>query len=213
MNENKVGYIYILTNKSFPDLVKIGYADDIDKRLETLNSNSGLPYSFKKYATYRVEERLEDIKLHTIIDKLNPSLRTVEENDGKKRIREFFKITKEDAYLLFEAIAEISGTADRLVCYATKKEQEAIKERELQINRHHFKEIEFHSSLTNKSYYTKTNEKGTLSVYEKETNIEVPNNSKPSKKQIILQALKDLNVDASNKETLYQLMRKLQKNV
>ena len=181
--------------------------------METLNSNSGLPYSFKKYATYRVKERLEDIKLHTIIDKLNPSLRTVEENDGKKRIREFFKITKEDAYLLFEAIAEISGTADRLVCYATKKKQEAIKERELQINRHHFKEIEFHSSLTNKSYYTKTNEKGTLSVYEKETNIEVPNNSKPSKKQIILQALKDLNVDASNKETLYQLMRKLQKNV
>ncbi len=207
------GVIYILTNKSFPDLVKIGYADDIDKRLETLNSNSGLPYSFKKYATYRVEERLEDIKLHTIIDKLNPSLRTVEENDGKKRTREFFKITKEDAYLLFEAIAEISGTADRLVCYATKKEQEAIKERDLQINRHHFKEIEFNSSLTNKSYYTKTNEKGTLSVYERETNIEVPNNNNPSKKQIILWALKDLNIEASNKETLYQLMRKLQKNI
>ena len=60
---------------------------------------------------------------------------------------------------------------------------------------------------------TKTNEKGTLSVYETKTNIEVPNNSKPSKKQIILQALKDLNVEASNEETLYQLMRKLQKNV
>lgn len=31
--ENK-GVIYILTNPSFPEYVKIGYADDIDKRLK-----------------------------------------------------------------------------------------------------------------------------------------------------------------------------------
>ena len=29
---DKKGVIYILTNPSFPDYVKIGYADDIDKR-------------------------------------------------------------------------------------------------------------------------------------------------------------------------------------
>ena len=28
--DNKSGVIYILTNPSFPDYVKIGYADDID---------------------------------------------------------------------------------------------------------------------------------------------------------------------------------------
>ena len=33
----KVGVIYILTNPSFPEYVKIGYADDIDKRLQQLN--------------------------------------------------------------------------------------------------------------------------------------------------------------------------------
>lgn len=32
VTENK-GVIYILTNPSFPEYVKIGYADDIDKRL------------------------------------------------------------------------------------------------------------------------------------------------------------------------------------
>lgn len=32
--EKKNGVIYILTNPSFPDYVKIGYADDIDKRLK-----------------------------------------------------------------------------------------------------------------------------------------------------------------------------------
>lgn len=28
----KVGFIYILTNPSFPNYVKLGYADDVDKR-------------------------------------------------------------------------------------------------------------------------------------------------------------------------------------
>ena len=31
------GYIYILTNPSFPDYIKIGYATDIEERLEQLN--------------------------------------------------------------------------------------------------------------------------------------------------------------------------------
>lgn len=38
--EKKNGVIYILTNPSFPDYVKIGYADDIDKRLKQLNRSS-----------------------------------------------------------------------------------------------------------------------------------------------------------------------------
>lgn len=31
------GFIYILTNPSFPDYVKIGYAHDVEKRLQQLN--------------------------------------------------------------------------------------------------------------------------------------------------------------------------------
>ena len=34
--EETVGYIYILTNPSFPEYVKIGYADDVEKRLNTM---------------------------------------------------------------------------------------------------------------------------------------------------------------------------------
>lgn len=34
--EGKIGVIYILTNPSFEQYVKIGYADDIDKRLAQL---------------------------------------------------------------------------------------------------------------------------------------------------------------------------------
>lgn len=69
------GVIYILTNPSFPQLVKIGYAKDVNERVKTLNNNPGLPYSFRIYATYEVNERLEDLKLYHIIDILNPTLR------------------------------------------------------------------------------------------------------------------------------------------
>ena len=91
-------------------------------------------------------------------------------------------MTREQAYALFENIAEMTGTKDRLhLIKATKdemkEEEEASEIREILINRHHFKDIEFYSSLTNKNYYTKTNEKGTLSIFEKDSNVEIPNNT------------------------------------
>ena len=65
---DKNGVIYILTNPSFPDYVKIGYADDIEKRLQQLNRSECIPFAFRVYATYEVNSRLSDLKIHTIID-------------------------------------------------------------------------------------------------------------------------------------------------
>ena len=73
---DKSGVIYILTNPSFPEYVKIGYADDIDKRLQQLNRSECIPFAFRVYATYEVNSRLSDLKIHSIIDKLNPNLRS-----------------------------------------------------------------------------------------------------------------------------------------
>ncbi len=55
MNHMNKKVIYILTNPSFPQFVKIGYADDVIDRVDTLNKNPGLPYSFRIYATYEVK--------------------------------------------------------------------------------------------------------------------------------------------------------------
>jgi hypothetical protein ELI_2925 len=214
--ENKKGAIYILTNPSFPEYVKIGYADDLNKRLNSLNSSLAVPFAFRPYAIYDVYHKLDDTKVHNIIDTINPELRSVDNINGRKR--EFFQMTKEQAYILFESISEISGTKDRLhLIKATedeiKEEQEANEIREMSINRHHFKDIEFYSSLTNKNYYTKTSEQGTLSIFEKDTDLEVPNNSNPSKKQIVLQALKDLGENIDDGLTLYQLEHRLEKKV
>lgn len=113
--ENSQGVIYILTNPSFPDYVKIGYADDVNKRLKELNRSECIPFAFRLYAYYEVPKRLTDMKLHQMIDKLNPNLRSIEEFDGKTRKREFYNMTPADAYSILETIAQINGLEDHLV--------------------------------------------------------------------------------------------------
>ena len=115
INMNKsTGAIYILTNPSFPQYVKIGYAADVLQRLAELNRSTAVPFAFRVYATYEVDNALSDKKLHSILDKLNPDLRSREEVDGKRRIREFYAMTPEDAFSILEAIAEINGYRNRL---------------------------------------------------------------------------------------------------
>ncbi len=110
----KKGVIYILTNPSFPDYIKIGYATNIEKRLKQLNRSETTPFAFRVYAVYDVESELTDKELHKLIDRLNPDLRTIETFDGKERVKEFFAMSPEDGYALLESIAKISGTSDRL---------------------------------------------------------------------------------------------------
>ena len=112
--EKSAGVIYILTNPSFPQYVKIGYADDINKRLKELNRSECIPFAFRVYAVYEVNERLKDIAIHKMIDNINPNLRAIETFDGKKRKKEFFEMTADDAYGILETIAGLSGTKDRL---------------------------------------------------------------------------------------------------
>ena len=116
-------------------------------------------------------------------------------------------------YSAFESMAEINGTINRLHLWKETKEEIEDKKEALILskNRHHFKNISFYSSLTGKNYYSKANEDGTLGIYEKDTNIEVPNNSNPSKRQILYSALEDLGEDVSSGNTLYQLEHKLEK--
>lgn len=100
------GYIYIMTNPALKDMVKIGYATDVESRRKQL-STTALPYEYEVYATYETSGNLEDKKLHKLIDNLNPDLRI-------SKNREFFVLTPEDAYELLESIAIISGTKDKL---------------------------------------------------------------------------------------------------
>ena len=113
MSEIK-GVIYILTNPSFPEYVKIGYAKDIEQRLLQLNRSETIPFAFRVYATYDVVTPLSDLILHDLIDGLNPDLRAIETFNGKKRTKEFYEMTPEYAYNILSSIAKLSGTESRL---------------------------------------------------------------------------------------------------
>lgn len=110
MKKEKDGVVYILTNPSFPEYVKIGYTANVQERLRSLNRSECIPFAFRVYATYEVPVRLGDKVLHSLIDRL----RAIETFDGKTRTKEFYAMAPEDAYALLESIATISGTKDKL---------------------------------------------------------------------------------------------------
>ena len=128
MSKTEKGYIYILKNPSFPDYIKIGYADNVENRLQQLNRSECTPFAFRVYATYEVNSRLSDIKIHSIIDRLNPNLRSIDNFKGQKRIREFYAMEAEEAYAILEAIAEIHGCVEKLVKW-DQSEDELMDER------------------------------------------------------------------------------------
>lgn len=130
------GYIYIFTNPSFKEYVKIGYADHVEARLKQLNNSECIPFAFRVYATYEVEERLTDKKLHALIDQLNPNLRSIDNVGGKMRVREFYAMSPEQAYSILETIAILGGRRDRLKIWEPsvqeRKEEDLAQEIEEQ---------------------------------------------------------------------------------
>lgn len=125
---NNIGVIYILTNPSFPQYVKIGYANDLKSRLKSLNRSECIPFAFRVYAYYKVPKRLTDLEIHKIIDTINPNLRAIETIDGKERKREFYELSANDAYEILLGIAKINGMESNITLVEpTSKE---IKEEE-----------------------------------------------------------------------------------
>ena len=218
MSNDKAGYIYILTNPSFSEWVKIGYADDVEERVAQLNRSEATPLAFRIFATYKVGARLTDIAVHNLIDKLNPNLRSKDIVNDKVRVREFYAMSPDDAYEILEMIAKVNNLEANLKKYKptseqVKDEKTAEKIKELSANRHHFRDISFFSSLTGKEYFGTTGKDGTLCVIDVTTGQEIPNNSKPSKKAIIGQAIIDLGGTTPKDESLYQRYHKLMKLV
>lgn len=103
------GVIYILTNPSFSEYVKIGYADDVKVRVAQLNRSECTPFAFRIYATLKVPSRLADKNVHALIDKLQPELRSKDNVNGKIRVREFFALTPDAAYEILSLIGGIYG--------------------------------------------------------------------------------------------------------
>ena len=119
--------MYILTNPCLDGWVKIGMTErnDIERRLQELNSPPNIPLSYRCYATYEVENPLEvERRIHSLIDRVDDSLHAREQlNNGRVREREFFKISPETAYGIFKDIAALMGDANKLKLYTPTLDQ------------------------------------------------------------------------------------------
>ena len=90
--ENEDHYVYLLSNQSIPDWVKIGQTNNIERRLKELY-NTSIPTPFKLEETILTPTKekvvIVESTIHTLIDTLNPSLR--KETEAYRR--EFFKLS------------------------------------------------------------------------------------------------------------------------
>lgn len=131
------GIVYILTNPCLDGWVKIGMTErnDIERRLQELNSPPNIPLTYRCYATYEVDNPLEvEKRIHNLIDLVDDSLHARELlQNGRIREREFFRISPETAYGIFRNIAGLRDDMENLKLY-TPTESE-LQEQELAENR------------------------------------------------------------------------------
>lgn len=95
-SESKVPEIvYLLTNPTMPDLVKIGRTKDLEERLRQLSTHSGVPVPFECFYACEVADSVKDEKaLHDAF--------------GDHRInsrREFFRLNPDRAVAILELVA------------------------------------------------------------------------------------------------------------
>ena len=83
------------------------------------------------------------MKLHQMIDKLNPNLRSIEEFNGKTRKREFYNMSPADAYSILETIAQINGLEDNLVLVEPSAKEVKDEAEEIRTKRISFPKLDW----------------------------------------------------------------------
>ena len=87
--------VYILVNSTMPDLIKIGRTANLEERLRSLSSHSGVPVPFECYYACEVNDGTDiERRLHGAFGdhRINPK-------------REFFRINPERIQMILEALA------------------------------------------------------------------------------------------------------------
>lgn len=137
----KKSLVYILTNPSFPNYVKIGKTTDLKKRIKKLSDSDCLPFSFRAYATYETEDLdVVEKAIHTLIDMIDYDLRAREEvGFGRVRKREFFALDAENAFEILLQIATLRGDEENVSRFELtaeeRIEEQTAKEVEKRVKR------------------------------------------------------------------------------
>ena len=108
-------FVYILTNPTIPDLVKIGKTTNLEGRLKTLSGHAGVPVPFECFYCCEVENGSDiEKRLHFGLGdhRINPK-------------REFFRINPERVKILLEgwSIRDVTPEGDFV---ESKEEQDSL---------------------------------------------------------------------------------------
>ena len=106
--ENKVGYVYCMTNAAMPDMVKIGITIDLAVRRDKLFS-TGVPLPFDIAFARKVEDTMTPLQVEQLLFRIFAPNRVYPK-------REFFKVTLDQvraAFLLFGSEVDLSTLPPR----------------------------------------------------------------------------------------------------
>jgi len=105
-------FVYLLSNESIPNWIKIGKSKCITRRLKELY-NTSVPLPFKLEDSIEVECEQSSFELeksiHSIIDTINPKVR----KNTKANRREFFKLSVNQGKEIFKLVTQISKIQTR----------------------------------------------------------------------------------------------------
>ena len=125
--------IYILTNQSMPDTIKIGITDNLERRIRELD-NTSTPLPFECYYAVEVENASDiEKKIHDGLD-----------DKRVRNNREFFNTTPEQAKSILE-IAEVMGgknVTPKEDIVETAQDKQALENAKKQRSRFNFQMID-----------------------------------------------------------------------
>ncbi len=125
--------VYILTNQSMPDTIKIGITDNLERRIRELD-NTSTPLPFECYYAVEVENASDiEKKIHDGLD-----------DKRVRNNREFFNTTPEQAKSILE-IAEVMGgknVTPKEDIVETAQDKQALENAKKQRSRFNFQMID-----------------------------------------------------------------------
>jgi len=131
--------VYILTNPSFKEYVKIGKTEKqtIAERVKDLNRSSAVPFSFTIYATLETDKAGDaEESIFEMLKKYKYELRARERTaSGKERVREFFLMEPEEAFDALRIVAIGQGLKDKIKLFSKTKEEVAEEKTAIEVER------------------------------------------------------------------------------
>ena len=112
--------IYILSNYSMPEYIKVGYSEDIEQEVCELNKSSAIATNFVVCVIYETPNTFSEEDIKTLKEAFESPLEMVippedyNEDEATKKENGFYKYTPAQGFAALRYMAKCTGTEDKL---------------------------------------------------------------------------------------------------